>query len=78
MPVRLNLVANFMYLIYVNDMLLLALAVHKITRHFWAAYGNISFHMAQNMAIRSGCLQRFTIVDKNKPKTAKLDIGIGR
>ena len=27
-----------MYIIYVNDTLPLALAVHEISRHFWAAY----------------------------------------
>ena len=36
---RLNLVANLMYFIYVNNTLPLALVVHEITRHFWAAYG---------------------------------------
>ena len=28
-----------MYIIYVNNTLPLALAVHKISRHFWVAYG---------------------------------------
>ena len=28
-----------MYIIYVNNTLPLALAVHEISRHFWAAYG---------------------------------------
>ena len=32
-----------MYIIYVNNMLPLALAVHEITRHFWAAYENIRY-----------------------------------
>ena len=43
MFVRLNLVANLMYFIYVNNTLTLALAVHEITRHFWAAYGRSRF-----------------------------------
>ena len=38
MFVRLNLVANLMYVIYVNNTLPLVLAMHEITRHFWAAY----------------------------------------
>ena len=29
-----------MYIIYVNNTLPLALTVHEITRHFWAAYGH--------------------------------------
>ena len=29
-----------MYTIYVNNTLLLTLAVHEISRHFWAAYGS--------------------------------------
>ena len=28
-----------MYIIYVNNTLPLALAVHKISRHFWVTYG---------------------------------------
>ena len=28
-----------MYVIYVNNTLPLALTVHEISRHFWAAYG---------------------------------------
>ena len=34
--VRRNLVANLTYLTYVNNTLPLALAVHEISRHFWA------------------------------------------
>ena len=35
-----------MYTIYVNNTLPLALAVHKISRHFWAAYAiNKSFEI---------------------------------
>ena len=46
MFVRLNLVANLMYLMYVNNTLPLALAAHEInTRHFWAAYDLI--HLQQ-------------------------------
>ena len=30
---------QYMYIIYVNNTLPLVLAVHKISRHFWAAYG---------------------------------------
>ena len=30
------------YIIYVNNTLPLALALHKISRHFWAAYGATS------------------------------------
>ena len=37
--VRLNLVANLIYVMYLNNTLPLALAVHEITRHFWASYG---------------------------------------
>ena len=41
MFVRLNLVPSLMYLIYVNNTLPLALVVHEITRHFWAAKNGI-------------------------------------
>ena len=34
-----NIYVNmYMYTIYVNNTLPLALAVHEISRHFWAAY----------------------------------------
>ena len=33
-----NLIYNLMYIIYVNNTLPLALAVHEISRHFWAVY----------------------------------------
>ena len=41
MFVRLYLLANLMYIIYVDNALPLALVVHEITRHFWAANGYI-------------------------------------
>ena len=34
-------ILHIMYIIYVNNTLPLALAVHEISRHFWAAYDRI-------------------------------------
>ena len=34
---------------YVNNTLALALAVHEMSRHFWAAYGS------------TGCIKKFTV-----------------
>ena len=40
-----------MYIIYVNNTLPLALAVHEISRHFWAAYGKIISTASEDKAL---------------------------
>ena len=44
----------YMYIIYVNNTL--ALAVHKISRHFWAAYGRGC------SACSNDCMQNTSVV----------------
>ena len=47
-----------MYIIYVNNTLPLALAVHKISRHFWVAYGltRQSYYTAKNAQVATSLL----------------------
>ena len=42
----------YIYIIYVNNTLLLALAVHEISRHFWAAYDIIQLKQAAAMVTK--------------------------
>ena len=43
-----------MYIINVNNTLPLALAVHEISRHFWAAYGQTKFTKRYKFEILNG------------------------